>query len=203
MRTHRTNDGGGRAVDSGAGPDPHSALLHGACVLLAQCQAFAREVPDAVYSAESQVMPGGSVGKHLRHLVDHYEAILHALASETNTGGGLIDYDHRERDVPMEGCRVTAIAVLASVAQRVAGLAPRELLREVRVRIMVAADGTTAELPSSLARELAFATHHGVHHQAMMKAIAGEFGVEAAPDFGKAPSTVQHEVFRAAIARSR
>lgn len=67
----------------------------------------------------------------------------------------------------------------------------------VRVRVMVSGDGAETELVSSLARELAFATHHAVHHQAMMRAIAGEFGVEASSDFGKAPSTINHEVVKA------
>jgi hypothetical protein len=49
------------------------------------------------------------------------------------------------------------------------------------------------ELVSTLGRELAFATHHAVHHQAMMKAIAFEFGVEVEECFGKAPATVNAE----------
>ncbi len=63
----------------------------------------------------------------------------------------------------------------------------------VRVRVMVGADGSTAELRSTLARELAFAAHHAVHHHAMVRAIAAEFGREMPEDLGKAPSTLHHE----------
>jgi uncharacterized damage-inducible protein DinB len=59
---------------------------------------------------------------------------------------------------------------------------------------MVAGDGSCATLSTTIGRELAFATHHGVHHQAMMRAIAGEFGVDVSPTFGKAPSTINHEL---------
>ena len=63
----------------------------------------------------------------------------------------------------------------------------------VRIRVMLSGDGTEAELDSTVVREVAFATHHGIHHVAMMKAIAGEMGVSLDGDIGKAPSTIQHE----------
>lgn len=170
-------------------------VVDAARVLLSQCAAFVGDVPDAVYTAESQVMPGGTVGKHLRHVVDHYSAILRGRREAT-----VIDYDHRERDVPMENCRDSARRMLAVIAEEVTALAERDMHAPVRVRVMVSGDGAETELVSSLARELAFATHHAVHHQAMMRAIAGEFGVEASADFGKAPSTINHEVVKAGAA---
>jgi hypothetical protein len=168
-------------------------VVDAARALLAQCVAFVGDVPEAVFTAESQVMPGGTVGKHLRHVADHYAAILRARRDSAT-----IDYDHRERDVPMEACRDTARRTLASVSDELSTLTERDMHAPVRIRVMVAGDGTETELASSLARELAFATHHAVHHQAMMRAIAGEFGVEASTDFGKAPSTINHDACRAA-----
>lgn len=166
-------------------------VVDAARVLLAQCVTFVGDVPDAVYTAESQVMPGGTVGKHLRHVVDHYGAILRGRRDDS-----VIDYDHRERDVPMENCRDSARRTLTRVAGEIAALVERDMHAPVRVRVMVSGDGAETELSSSLARELAFATHHAVHHQAMMRAIAGEFGVEASADFGKAPSTINHEAVK-------
>ena len=164
-------------------------VLHAAVALIDQCEQFVKDVPAAVYATESVVMPGGTVGKHLRHLVDHYEAIVRAAG----TADEVIDYDHRERDVPMESSRDHALLGLQSLRVRVKTLRDVHPQRSVQVRVMVSGAGDEATLVSSLARELAFATHHGVHHQAMMRAIAGEFGVEAALDFGKAPSTINHE----------
>ncbi len=167
-------------------------VVDAARVLLSQCVTFVGDVPDSVYTAESQVMPGGTVGKHLRHVVDHYSAILRGRRDQS-----VIDYDRREREVPMENCRDSARRTLTGVAEEIASLAERDMHAPVRVRVMVSGDGAETELVSSLARELAFATHHAVHHQAMMRAIAGEFGVEASLDFGKAPSTINHEVVKA------
>ena len=168
-------------------------VVDAARVLLNQCVSFVGDVPESVYTAESQVMPGGTVGKHLRHVADHYQAILRGRRESLT-----IDYDHRERDVPMETCRDAARRSLSSLAEELSTLVERDMHAPVRIRVMVAGDGTETELVSSLARELAFATHHAVHHQAMMRAIAGEFGVEASLDFGKAPSTINHEIVKAA-----
>ena len=61
------------------------------------------------------------------------------------------------------------------------------------VRVMVSAEGAEASLGSTLARELAFAVHHAVHHNAMIASIAGELGIACPAGFGKAPSTANHE----------
>ncbi|HYF13697.1 MAG TPA: hypothetical protein VD971_01345 [Phycisphaerales bacterium] len=169
-------------------------VLNAADDLLRQCEATVDEVPDTVYAAESVVMPGGTVGKHLRHLLDHYRALLCAR------DGGCVDYDRRERDVPMEVDRGHARRMLSKTRGDIAGLVQIKSDTPVRVRVMVKGDGTEAVLASTIGRELAFATHHAVHHQAMIKAIAGEFGVEMPGAVGKAPSTANHEA-RTADAR--
>lgn len=152
--------------------------------VLAQCEAMVLAVPDAAYAVESIVMRGGTFGKHLRHTLDHFAA---AAASEA-----VIDYDRRIRDVPMESDRHAALSAIAGLRERIALLADAPLASPVRVRVMVSAQGHEHELPSTLGRELAFATHHAVHHQAMMKAIAGEFGIDTDDRAGKAPSTLHH-----------
>lgn len=167
-------------------------VVHAAVSLIDQCEQFVKDVPASVYATESVVMPGGTVGKHLRHLVDHYEAIIRAMGC-AGTSDEVVDYDHREREVPMENSREDALRGLESLRTKVNNLRDHQPHRAMQVRVMISGAGHEATLMSSLARELAFATHHGVHHQAMMRAIAGEFGVEAAQDFGKAPSTINHE----------
>lgn len=164
-------------------------VLHAADTLLNQCESLVADLSDVVYTSESTVLPGGTVGKHLRHLVDHYHAIVSASGNTQP-----IDYDHRLRDVPMELDRAHALRTLASLRRALVDLKPLGHAAPVTVRVMVTGDGTCATLGTTLGRELAFATHHGVHHQAMMRAIVGEFGVEITSDFGKAPSTIHHEL---------
>ncbi len=166
---------------------PHPVAL-AADALLAQCADFVRSMNDDAYSADSRVLPGGTAGKHVRHTLDHFAAIVTA-----HDDGAPIDYDHRERDLPMESLRHEALRIIEHVRARLAAQSAASLKASVRVRVMLAADGTEAELDSTLARELAFATHHAIHHLAMMKAIAAEFGIRCPESFGKAPSTLHHE----------
>lgn len=156
--------------------------------VLAQCIEFVRRMPDEVYGCDSKVLAGGTVGKHVRHTIDHFAAIVAA-----HDEGRPIDYDHRERDVPMETLRDEALRVMEHVRTRISAQSSASLKATVRVKMMLSADGAETELYSTLARELAFATHHAVHHLAMMRAIAREFGIECSEAVGKAPSTLEYE----------
>jgi hypothetical protein len=115
------------------------------------------------------------------------------VGHESERAAEVIDYDHRKRNTPIEGDKFLALDAIDELRIRLAGAASEGLCRPVVVRVMIDGEGSEVELASTLGRELAFATHHAVHHQAMMKAIAQEFGVEAEEGFGKAPSTVHAE----------
>jgi hypothetical protein len=162
-----------------------------AAALLEQCERFVGGLTlggGSPYAAPSQRMPGGTIGKHIRHSLDHFRAALDGAEA-----GTAIDYDRRERDVPMETLPEAAMVAIGSLRSKLASLDGDALGRPVRVRVMLTGDGTEAELTSTLARELAFATHHAVHHHAMIGVIAGEFGHAVPPEFGKAPSTIHFD----------
>lgn len=176
--------------------DPHllnvgdggcAALAMAAESVLDQCESLTLHVGDAAYTSTSRIIGGGTFGKHLRHTLDHFEAALRVVGEP----GGVICYDDRGRDGPMETSRGAAIAALAHLRDQLVIVADEDMDKPVRVRVMLDADGREALLASTLGRELAFATHHAVHHQAMMKAIAAEFGVATDACFGMAPSTVR------------
>ncbi|MCC7389675.1 MAG: hypothetical protein IT431_13005 [Phycisphaerales bacterium] len=161
-------------------------MLGAAAELLGQCEAIVGAVGDGQFVAGSAVLAGGTIGKHLRHTLDHYGAIV------SRGRGEPIDYDHRERGVPVESSRVAARDQITSLRAALSALEGTGG-DEVRIRVMVSGDGREAVLRSTVAREVAFATHHGVHHVAMMRAIALEHGIELGADVGKAPSTINFE----------
>ncbi|CAG0969498.1 hypothetical protein PHYC_01164 [Phycisphaerales bacterium] len=161
------------------------ALAAAADSILSQCESLLLEVPDSVYIAEAQTIQGGTLGKHLRHTLDHFAAAF--------THAGPIDYDHRARNVPMETDRQAALAQVAFLKERAGSLGHRLSGDSVSVRVMIAGDGREMILGSTLGREMAFATHHAVHHLAMMRAIAGAFGIDLPDVVGKAPSTINFE----------
>ncbi len=172
-------------------PCPPTAVCQTAAALLDHCASFIQRTPDQAYVAESRTIKGGTLGKHVRHVVDHFAAAVGAFER-----GEVIDYDHRERCVPMEQDRQAALEAIAEVRSQIRALGMEQLRAPVQIRVMLSGDGSEAELDSTLGRELFFAAHHAVHHHAMMRAIGLEMGVEAEADFGKAPSTINYESVR-------
>ena len=132
----------------------------------------------------------GPVGAHLRHIVEHYEALLAPPLQ------GVVDYDSRPRDALLERCPNTAAARIAQLIERL-----RELARTgadtdapVAVRVHIGSAGQwPVEVPSTLARELVFVASHAVHHYAVLVAFCREHGIAIDADFGKAPATVAHQ----------
>lgn len=162
-----------------------------AIALLEQCAQFIETIPEAVYTADATTIRGGTIGKHVRHSLDHFAAALCG-----GSGGDPIDYDHRTRNVPMETERASALAAIRAMQAQIGALSESAMCAGVQIRVMLASDGSEAVLPSTLVRELAFATHHAIHHNTMMKTIAAEFGLEVGEQFGKAPSTLNFEASR-------
>ena len=155
--------------------------------ILEQCATFVRTVDGTSYRTPSASVSGSSIGQHVRHALDHFAAALSALDDET------IDYDHRERDTCVERDPGEALAVIARLRARIDGIDETEAGMSARVRVMLSSSGDEAELRSTLARELAFAAHHAIHHHALIGVIARELGLGLPEGFGKAPATLNHE----------
>lgn len=151
-----------------------------------RCTCLIDAVTDDAFVAQSVTIRGGTIGAHLRHVLDHYAALFNGAEAPP------VAYDRRERRLAMERDRAAARAAVDSLRARLC-CPTLGADSHVTVRVMTSGEGDEVELRSTFGRELAFATHHAIHHLAMMRAIAGEFGVMLGDTFGKAPSTVHHE----------
>lgn len=158
-----------------------------ALALLEQCDELLNRVDDHAYVQPCDLIGGSTIGQHMRHTLDHYAAISVANAAEP------IDYDHRVRGGDVETNRNAARACIENIASFVRTLEPENMDNDVSIRIMVSSDGELTDARSTLVRELAFATHHAIHHNAMIASIARTANLNLSPDFGKAPSTVNYE----------
>jgi uncharacterized damage-inducible protein DinB len=169
---------------------PPSATIPAARALLAQCRGFLSDLDDASYTEPCPAMFNATIGAHVRHTLDHFAAALGAQGDEA------IDYDHRERDTPVEKSVEAAVALIDDIDAKLDALTEADADRDVRIRVMLSGDGDETRLASTLARELAFAAHHGVHHHAMIASIAMSQGRDVPAGFGKAPSTIAYESSR-------
>ncbi|GAA5992264.1 hypothetical protein JCM11641_002725 [Rhodosporidiobolus odoratus] len=161
---------------------------------------------DDLLTQQSKLSPGSTVGKHLRHLADHYAALFASLeaagaptcpssSSPSSTNRALhLNYDNRKRNVAAENSHPAAVEQFERLLERLErltesgkGIDPE---REVRLE---AVTPVRVEVGSTFARELWFASFHAVHHFALIRVIVcGELGQEVPEDFGVAPSTLKH-----------
>ncbi|MCE7974089.1 MAG: hypothetical protein DYG92_07150 [Leptolyngbya sp. PLA1] len=162
------------------------ALRAAAAQVFDRCTRLIDAVTDDAFVASSATIRGGTIGAHVRHVLDHYAALFNGVESPP------IAYDRRERRLAMERDRAAARAAVESLRARLC-CPTLGADSPVTIRVMTSGEGDEVELRSTFGRELAFATHHAIHHLAMMRAIAAEFGVILEDTFGKAPSTVHHE----------
>lgn len=130
-----------------------------------------------------------SLGKHLRHILDHY------LCFQRDFGKGLIDYDQRQRDCQLEADKDYALSTIRKLCSFLEGLkttaAIGQPLKILMCNDVAAPAGEITQ--STLGRELQFLQGHSVHHYALMAAMMKVSGESVSEHFGVAPSTIVHE----------
>lgn len=126
----------------------------------------------------------GSVGEHVRHVLDHVSSLL------TGNRSGVLTYDHRMRGTAVETEPRAAVREMARLDAALERWAAQPLDEAVAVTAMLSANGRMITGGSTLARELAFVMSHTIHHQAIVALLLEQQGA-AVPGggFGYAPST--------------
>jgi hypothetical protein len=135
------------------------------------------------------------VGAHLRHVVEHFEALLQPALP------GVVDYDQRPRDAALERSTQVARQRLLKLKSVLSRLPAAALQGPVQVRGRGGLGGEFSfEVPSSIARELVFVASHAVHHYAVLQPHCQLHDIVIGDSFGRAPATVAHERAQAAAA---
>ncbi|MGM1053290.1 MAG: DinB family protein [Pseudomonadota bacterium] len=127
-----------------------------------------------------------TLGKHVRHIIDHYSALFGGLED----GGQSLDYEHRRRDETLEEWPHRAAERLVSLETSLLGLADQS--PPTRLTLDYPLDEERLLLGSSIERELAFLTSHTIHHMAILGLLAEQVGVSLPESFGVHPSTLRH-----------
>ncbi|MGB0743135.1 MAG: hypothetical protein ACPGSB_01290 [Opitutales bacterium] len=139
------------------------------------------------YKADAPGRYRSSVGKHIRHNLDHFTAFFAGLDA------GRIDYETRQRNQEVESSTTHCKELIHEFLEQLAHLETASY-RGIRVRLE---DGAPLEqavwVDSSIERELQFLLGHTVHHHAIIAMILGQRGIEMPEGFGVAPSTQRFE----------
>ncbi len=125
----------------------------------------------------------GSIGGHVRHCLDHVEALERAIVR------GACCYDDRVRGTAVEDSVATACARLAASRMRLAALDPALLAAPLALTARIDAQGASVQSPTTVAREVLFVISHTVHHAALIGVLLDDLGRSWPERFGLAPTT--------------
>ncbi|WFD31747.1 hypothetical protein MSPP1_002786 [Malassezia sp. CBS 17886] len=176
--------------------DAEASILASADALLDQAEALLvrEDIADALFVSPSRVVPGSSVGQHLRHVHEHYRILAEALQAAPASGGPVaLDYDNRgaSRHTAFETDRRAALAAFRALRARLHAAVGGRGDMFARPVQLAAVTPEHNLFGSTVGRELWFCTLHAIHHFALLKAILIEMNVEVGPQFGVAPSTLK------------
>lgn len=130
----------------------------------------------------------GLVGSHIRHVIEHYEALLLPALP------GIVDYDRRPRDRALERSGRLARIRLLALRERLTDAADLDLDATVSIHGQAGLAGELGfVVTSTIGRELVFVASHAVHHFALLHAHCLQHGIPTGENFGKAPATVAHQ----------
>ncbi|HET6373297.1 MAG TPA: DinB family protein, partial [Candidatus Polarisedimenticolia bacterium] len=161
-------------------PSPIDPLVE----TLRQLETVVASLTPRQYAEPPAILSDSSIGSHVRHCLEHVEALLAAVST------GVLDYDDRRRGTEVETSRRTAIETLRSLQTRLADLKPDRLGERVVVRSLMTPAGPPIDVASSLGRELAYVTSHTTHHNAIIGFLVRVAGGAVPDQFGYAPSTL-------------
>jgi uncharacterized damage-inducible protein DinB len=157
--------------------------LEGLVDLLRDMRTLVERLDDVEYAMPAPGRSSGGIGGHVRHCLDHVNALLASLDT------GLCAYDRRARGTDIETNRLAATRAIAELIDRVMTFDPSWLERTVDVEIQLDRSGTMMTTRSTLRRELAFVMNHTVHHNAIVAQMLHVLGVSMGARFGLAPAT--------------
>jgi len=158
---------------------PQDALIR----LLDDLAAVVLQASASVYTAKPLPGVSGSVGQHVRHVLDHVTSLVTARPY------GSITYDARERGTSIETDRSAALRAVLRLKPLVTGLTDDVLDSPVVVSALLARGHEPDSARSTFRRELFFVIDHTIHHQALIATLLA-IADEGVPDgFGFAPST--------------
>jgi hypothetical protein len=155
--------------------------------ILEQGRLYLNSISTAAYN---EVFPDhfiSSPGAHIRHVLDHYQAIM--IGVQNN----VINYDLRSRGGEIEQNPGLANEKTMQIMQWLKRLTPADFERSIHLMTAISVHESKVEtIPTSLARELLFASSHAVHHYAMVAQIAKHQKVTLPQRFGIAPATATY-----------
>ena len=161
------------------------------CLISANCEALLslkRQLSSCTNTLFTQKSKCANypISAHVRHIVEHYQVLLQQFTT------GVVCYDKRQRDTTIEQSIDVAITIIDKTISHLNSLSALQNKNLQLQAILCGQTAITAEVRTTLGRELQFVQSHTLHHQALIGCILMSEGVKISEDFGVAPATIQH-----------
>jgi uncharacterized damage-inducible protein DinB len=172
---------------------PQPAAVRPLIGLLHQLFDLVESLSNEQYTRKPVGVVESSVGGHVRHNLDHIDALLRGLRA------GEMSYDHRDRGTDVERDRLAAMDAILRLEKDLTAFPWHEGRHLITLSALIAPDLPPVRATTSPERELAFVVSHTIHHNALIRVMVKLLGGEVSADFGYAPSTIAHQRSRACV----
>ena len=148
---------------------------------LQQLKKWVGSVSPDLYTYPIAEISHGTVGQHIRHIIEFYQEFLRGVDTST------INYDSRARNVRFEQNPTQAAQEIDRLKRVVGNQNP-----QIELHLAGSYAGEPYTVRTTVGRELIMVTEHAVHHMALIKAALRSIGQAALipADFGVAASTL-------------
>ena len=166
--------------------ESETRIINNCISLLEHAIGLIEQIDDDVYVSTSPMSPRGSIGGHLRHILDFYQDFVAGIDS------GYINYNLRQREALLERERRYAkqtISKTIAALQTLPGLVGEKPLL---VSTEENGESTPVWCASSVLRELDFLQSQTVHHYSLVAMLLRLHEIDPGEDFGVAPSTLKY-----------
>ena len=157
---------------------PEAALAR----LLDELAAVLNRTSPSTYTARPFPAVSGSIGQHVRHILDHVASLCEAEPRVP------LSYDHRERGTNVETDVDAALRSIGRLTSTLAAMRSGED-EAMTMMSMLVPGGEPSAVRTTLRRELIFVVSHTIHHQALIGLLLSAAGDGVPQGFGLAPST--------------
>lgn len=155
--------------------------------IIAQGKQYLLKLTDAQYVKIAKPLFNSSAGAHMRHIIDHYLALMQAH-------NNVVNYNKRHRFCDSEKYTDKALEQLNIIEAWLKTLDSSQLNQPLCVISEISIKNQQDfACHSTLARELVFVSSHAVHHYFTLKLIAKSQGIQLDESFGLAPATASFQ----------
>ncbi|RYY61173.1 MAG: DinB family protein [Chitinophagaceae bacterium] len=150
--------------------------------LFRQVQDSLLQLTDQQYTTSCKVLSNGTVGQHVRHIIEFFMELEKGYVS------GTVDYDGRKRDHRIESNREFAMQEMERVIHNL-GRPDKQLLLTA---LLMPEGHEPLRLVTNYYRELLYNLEHMVHHMAFIRTgISSVSDLHLPEGYGVAQSTLQ------------